>query len=110
MQKTLLIIGLLFLASCFSSRVLVAPTQSDVDRVSNKFPDYTLEQLNEGKSLFQQHCKQCHGLKNPGSYNEEQWNSIVVKMAAKANKKIETIDANTQESIRKYLVTMGKRD
>jgi hypothetical protein len=48
-NKILTIASILFLAGC--SIQLMTPTQSDVDRVKTKYPDYTLAELNEGKAL-----------------------------------------------------------
>lgn len=97
---------MLILYAC--SFKLVEPTQSDVERVSGKFPGYTLTALSEGKASFQKQCTTCHKLKNPASKTEEEWKVIIPKMVQNANKKSERIDAKTQESILRYLTTMGK--
>lgn len=46
--------------------------------------------------------------KNPAKKTEEQWKSIVPRIAEKANKKEVRIDKNEQELILKYLITMSK--
>jgi hypothetical protein len=95
------------LAGCFSAKLLT-PTQNDVDRVQQKFPNYTLEQLNQGKMLYEQHCNKCHGLKNPSSRSEEKWKSIVPDMSKKVNKKnSNALNPDAQEKILKYLITMS---
>ncbi len=109
MKKTLLILFVIVFAACSSTFQLATPQQSDVDRVSSKYPGYNLAELNDGKALFQQTCNRCHKLKNPTSRNETKWNKIVPKMIGKLNKKEgkTVIDEKQQESILKYLVTMS---
>jgi mono/diheme cytochrome c family protein len=96
---------ILFLAGC--SVQLMTPTQSDVERVKTKYPDYTLAELNEGKALYEQNCGSCHGLKKPSSEPEGEWKEIVPEMTEKANKKGAKIDARQQELILKYVITMS---
>jgi len=107
MKKTIVILATLALASCFSAK-LITPSQSDVDRVLSKYPDYSLADLNNGKSLFEKHCGICHGLKDPSSRTEIQWNSIVPKMTKKVNNKEgNVLDANAEKAILRYLITMS---
>lgn len=84
---------------------LLIPNETDVVRVSDKFSGYTLAELNEGKTLYEVNCQKCHGLKDPKKYTEEQWNKIVPPMAKKAK-----IDAQQEETIRKYVITMSGAD
>ncbi|MDP9042331.1 MAG: hypothetical protein M3N30_10150 [Bacteroidota bacterium] len=106
-KKSIVLIFILSISAC--SVKLAAPMQSDVDRVTVKYPDYTLAQLNEGKALFQQTCNRCHALKNPKSRDETKWNEIVPIMVKKLNKKQgrEEIDNAQEEKILRYLVTMS---
>ncbi len=108
MKKILAIAITIILAGC-TSTALLTPTQADVDRVQTKFNDYSLTALTNGKMLYEQHCGKCHGLKNPASRTEAEWELIVPRMVKKANKKgnIE-IDAATQESILRYVITMSE--
>lgn len=109
MRKMLILILFTFLIACGSTVKLATPRQSDVDRVISKYPGYNLEELNNGKALFQQNCNKCHALKNPVSKNENQWNEIVPKMVKRLNAKEgkTVIDENQQQSILRYLVTMS---
>ncbi len=109
MKTAILLYALLFLVSCASTKMVITPTNADVDRIAAKYPGYTLQQLDQGKTLFTTHCGNCHGLKNPASKSEEQWQKIVPRMAAKVNKKGEVLNADGQELILRYLVTMGSR-
>jgi cytochrome c5 len=69
MKKPPIILFLTILTACGTVK-LAAPQQSDVDRVSAKYPGYNLSELNDGNALFQQTCDRCHKLKNPTSRGE----------------------------------------
>lgn len=45
---------------------------------------FLLARINEGKSLYESNCNKCHGLHNPGKYNEQQWTKYLDWMAPKA--------------------------
>jgi len=106
MKKIKFIVIAVLLAGCFSAK-LVTPTQSDVDRVTAKFSDYSLVELNNGKMLYEKNCGTCHGLKSPTSETEENWKKIVPSMSKKVNKKSIVLDDKAQESILRYLITMS---
>ncbi len=90
------------------AKVESMPSQADVERVKDKFPGYTLTDLNEGKKLFEANCALCHGLKKPASRTEEEWKTIVPRMVKKVNAKNgNTLDASGEEKILRYVVTMG---
>jgi cytochrome c5 len=107
MKKSFILILMAVSAACTVK--LIPPTQSDIDRVSTKYPSYNLTELNEGKVLFEQTCNRCHRLKNPISRNEDKWTKIVPSMIKKLNKKENKviIDDKQQESILRYIITMN---
>jgi hypothetical protein len=106
-MRKVVIFAAVVLAGCASAK-LITPSQADVDRVSSKFPDYSLTELNNGKTLFEKHCGICHGLKDPTSRTEAQWTKIVPQMSIKVNRKEgNVLDANAEKSILRYLITMG---
>ena len=107
MKKSFYLLLMLSFIAC--SVKLVAPAQSDVDRVAGKYNGYTLNELNTGKALFEQTCNRCHRLKNPVSRNEGKWEKIVPVMIKKLNKKEgkEFINNVQEESILRYLITMS---
>lgn len=107
MNKLILIFSIILFTGC--SAKLLVPVQADVDRVAEKYQGYTLAELNEGKSIYEQQCDGCHGLNRPQSRNEKAWNKIVPEMVEKVNKKAgkEEIDQKEQETLLKYLVTMS---
>lgn len=103
MKKNLLIIAIAITAVACASKKAIVLTQTDADRASSKFSGATLASLTEGKTLYENNCGTCHGLKNPGNYGEAEWRKIVPPMAVKAN-----VDAKKEELILQYVVTMGK--
>ena len=107
-MKKVICIALIAVLSACSVKLLV-PTQADVNRVSTKYPGYTIEELSMGKSIFETNCKGCHGLKNPSSRSEDKWKEIVPKMVRKLNKEAgkEVMDSKQQETLLKYLITMS---
>ncbi len=107
MQKIVYTLSLILIISSCATVKLATPNQSDIDRINSKYPNYTINDIQKGKTLFEQNCKTCHALKNPTKKTEEQWKSIVPRMAKKANKKEVRIDSNEQELILKYLITMS---
>ncbi|MDF3027398.1 MAG: cytochrome c class [Fluviicola sp.] len=115
MNKKSLLAGacLAILVACGTAKnstpkVEVMPTQGDVDRVQTKFPGYTLDELHEGKKLFEANCNLCHRLKKPASEPEEEWRTIVPRMVKKVNNKEgHHVDPAGEEKILRYLITMG---
>jgi cytochrome c5 len=105
MKKSLLIFAtLLFLAACASKKATISLSDSDASRAAAKYPGASLATLQKGKLLYEEKCSNCHGLKNPASYNEEQWGKHVKRMAPKAK-----IDKPTEELILQYVVTMSSK-
>ncbi|MFA6260959.1 MAG: hypothetical protein WC760_05795 [Bacteroidia bacterium] len=90
---------------CYSVKS-ITPTENDVARVKDKYPGYSLTDLNRGKDLFVNYCGNCHKHKNPASKTEEEWTVIVPKMSAKANKKSLVLDENAQQDILRFVITM----
>jgi cytochrome c5 len=98
---------LLLMVACVAKKAII-PTQSDVDRVASKFEGYTLNDLNHGKKLYEQHCGTCHSLKRPQSESEAGWRHEVPKMVQLTNKKNpNALDAQAEEAILRYLITMS---
>lgn len=105
--KRLLVFALIIgLVGCAASRV-TAPSQSDVDRMKSKYPDYTLEDLNRGKTLYEANCNKCHDLVKPSSESEQEWERIVPNMVNKVNRNGVVLDDKAQQNILRYLITMS---
>lgn len=113
MKSILTLAIILFLSACAakkqSANTQSGILQSDVERGEAKFPGTTLETLNIGKKNFESHCQSCHSLESPTSQTEDKWKVIVPSMVKKANQKAgkTVVDTQMQESILRYLITMG---
>ncbi|MBS1934892.1 MAG: hypothetical protein JST96_12900 [Bacteroidetes bacterium] len=95
----------LICAGCISACAtvkLAEPTQIDADRGSQKFSGYSLNDLNEGKKIYEANCNKCHRYKAPESRDEAKWDDIIPKMAKKAK-----LSSDQQELVLKYVVTMS---
>jgi cytochrome c5 len=108
MKAYILFASLFLVVGCFSYKS-VSVEQSDIDRVAVTYPDLNLAALKQGQMLYETHCNNCHGYKNPASKDNEGWSKTVPRMAAKINKKKEVLSKNDQELIIRFLVTMGNK-
>ena len=108
MKKTIIFIFIVTVLAACSAKITMM-SESDASRAAKKISGTTLANLNEGKTNYEANCGLCHGLKKPDARTEEQWKSIVPRMVNQVNKKMgkEEIDAQEQQNILAYLVTMG---
>lgn len=108
MRKTIILVLIIGFSGCISAKLAV-PTQIDADRMQQTFPGYSLKELNNGKSLYEQNCNTCHGLKKPSARSKTEWEEIVPRMVIKANKKKpESLNTQDEQLILRYLITMGQ--
>lgn len=86
-------------------------SQTDAERGAKTFPDLTVQQLNDGKVIYEQYCGSCHSLKRPASESEKGWRHHVPEMVELTNRKAgrEEINAAKQDLILQYLVTMSSK-
>jgi cytochrome c5 len=61
----------------------------------------TLQELQQGRTLYVNNCNSCHALVSPESYSPAQWKSILNNMAPRTN-----LTASEIKLVSKY-VTMG---
>ncbi|MBS1948093.1 MAG: hypothetical protein JST47_10030 [Bacteroidetes bacterium] len=101
MKKHLAVASILFLSACASAK-LIAPGQADADRGAQKFPGYTMNDLNEGKGIYEAHCNKCHKYKAPQTRDEAKWDKVIPVMARKAK-----LDTAQEALVLKYVVTMS---
>jgi mono/diheme cytochrome c family protein len=64
------------------------------------FPDLTLSELSQGRSLYVSRCGSCHALKPPRELPAEQWQAEVGEMRAKNGVKLSDSEA---QAIVRYL-------
>jgi hypothetical protein len=62
----------------------LAPTTADVTIAQSHWQGTTIDQLKQGYDMFMDKCTSCHGIKNPQDYSEDDWNTIMPKMARKS--------------------------
>lgn len=106
MKKSILYVSAICLLVACSTMKTAELSQKDVDKVKPIYPNYTLAELNEGKTLYAEKCTLCHSLKNPTSESSAKWPHIVAEMTNMANEKTLTISPKQEDLILKYLVTM----
>lgn len=58
---------------------LYTPTSSDVTATA------TLQQLQQGRTLYINNCNACHALYSPDSFTPSQWKSILSAMAPRTS-------------------------
>ena len=92
--------SLLFIAACSKSNTggnqLYTPASSDVTSTA------TLQELQQGRTLYLNNCNSCHGLYSPDDYTLSQWKSIISNMGPKTG-----MSASEILLVTKY-VTRGK--
>lgn len=108
MKKMILYSTLVFLLACSGAK-LITVSQTDVDRGLSRFPGLTINDLNTGKSLYENNCGSCHKLKSPSSRSEKKWTRILENMVIKVNKKAgkQVLGESEKDILFKYLITMG---
>ncbi len=80
------------------------PTELDVARVKDKWPDLTLAQLQEGQQIFKARCHKCHGLRAADHEPPGDWPHVLNTMAKKAK-----LTPEERAHVERYLVTMSDR-
>jgi mono/diheme cytochrome c family protein len=91
---------LVLIVSCSKTNTdtssLYTPTNADV--TSNA----TLQELQQGRTLFINNCGVCHGLYSPDNYTPSQWSSIMSSMGPRTDM------TSAQKSLVMKYVTRGK--
>jgi hypothetical protein len=78
--------------------------EDDAQQASRRWPDATVQSLNEGRSLYIDHCSGCHSLHPPNEYTESEWKKSLDEMALKAK----LLDTEKQ-LVYQYLITAGRK-
>jgi hypothetical protein len=80
---SLLIVVLSITVSCSKN---IAGTDSLYTPTSaNVTTNATLDELQQGRSLYINNCGRCHALVSPDNYNPSQWKTILAGMAPRTN-------------------------
>ena len=75
-------LGLTLGAGCAAA--LPRPSAATAARAQGRWPDSSLAQLEQGRSVFAQRCSGCHALPLPDSHTEAEWKKVLDEMAAEA--------------------------
>jgi cytochrome c5 len=112
MKKNIIILffSVLTIAACSTSK-RSSTTDAAKNKSANKEASEESAALVRGKSIYEQYCGLCHGLKKTDNYNATQWATIVPKMVEKTNKKTgKTAIADAEQQIlMKYLLSACKK-
>ena len=64
----------------------------------SKYPEISQSEFQEGKSILNNQCKSCHGIKHIQSRSEQEWQQILSEMAPKAK-----LNASQKNNLTRYL-------
>jgi hypothetical protein len=78
----------------------LAPVASEVAIAQAHWQGITLDNLNQGYSIFDDKCTDCHGVKKPQDFTADEWNSIMPKMGRKAK-----LDSTQYALVFHYILT-----
>lgn len=88
---------------CCKSAQYLAPSNADVTVAKSHWSGATLDQLNQGYSIYSDKCTECHGMKKPEDFSVEDWNKIMPSMGKKAR-----LDSNQYNLVYHYI--LAKRE
>jgi cytochrome c5 len=83
--KTILAVcSISFFTFCCSTKYLI-PSQVDVPIAQSHWASTTLDDLTKGYNIYADKCTDCHGLKKPQKFTEDEWNTnLMPSMGKKA--------------------------
>ena len=66
----------------------------------SKYPEISQSEFQEGKSILNNQCKSCHGIKQIQSRSELEWQQILSEMVPKAK-----LNASQKNNLTRYLLS-----
>jgi len=102
MRKLFLPMLLLGLVACSTSKKAI-----EESAFVPKFPNYTLADYQQGKSLYENNCGTCHDLKKPSSLDKVSWVKIVPPMVKKVNQEAgkQILSSADEDKILKFVLS-----
>ncbi|HYG15382.1 MAG TPA: hypothetical protein VEC12_06470 [Bacteroidia bacterium] len=95
-------ISAVILAGCAATRYTVnPPAQAELAAAQKRWPSITLNELQNGHTIYTTKCNKCHGLKNIMKLTESHWDHEIDEMAPKAK-----LTAEEKETLKKYIFTV----
>ncbi|HTA28578.1 MAG TPA: hypothetical protein VK809_12370 [Bacteroidia bacterium] len=82
------------------AKISLVPVESDVSIARVHWPGTTRDELNEGYSIFNDKCTDCHETKNPQDFTVDEWNVLMHQMGRKAK-----LDSNQYKLVIHYILT-----
>ncbi len=104
MQLRVFLFSVLLIVTAGCATTIIQPTQEDLRWAQSHWPAVTLQDLQDGRSLYVQKCASCHHLRQPAKYEPERWPQLVAKMRPNAK-----IDEAQAELLVRYLSTASER-
>ncbi|MCT4623733.1 MAG: hypothetical protein N4A46_08930 [Schleiferiaceae bacterium] len=104
MKKTAIILfAVVSIAACSQKKIAAGPS---AQALAENYSEATIDQLENGKALFEKGCDMCHGLEKSFGVSSEKLVKVVPAMVGKANKKAgqELISETGGENILHYLL------
>jgi cytochrome c5 len=108
-QKLILAAGILALIQCKSKSKLAgtespvkedSPSARELAVAEKRWAGTTLEELKQGKIIFDNKCTTCHAAKKIVGRTEESWKDAIEKMAPKAK-----LSPEEKEKLTKYILS-----
>lgn len=88
MRKLLSLLSLAVLSvsltQCTPKKTTTANTMTDAEKVAEVKKNFTPQQLEEGKMVFETSCNKCHKLKGPETRSVAKWERVLPRMSSKA--------------------------
>lgn len=105
-MRGLTFIALAALLSACGGSATLAPTEADLARAQEQWPDASLSQLTAGHQTYRARCGSCHRLYAPGELPPESWPHAVAEMSDRAR-----LNPTEQEATIRFLVAaaLGSR-
>lgn len=102
----------IFLLGCFvlimsrcATKTSKAITAGPVPTPEQMMTEYTVAQLDKGKSIWENNCNKCHKLFEPESRIPEKWNNVLKRMIPRAK-----LDMEEGKLVRAYLIANARAE
>jgi cytochrome c5 len=92
------IFAILLVAACATK--VPRPTPAQLEVASVRWPDTTLDDLEEGRRLYVRRCSSCHNLPLPTARTIEEWPPIIEDMGEYAQ-----FDEHQTELVERYVIS-----
>lgn len=94
--------GSVLMAQCTAKKATSSSMTPD-QKVAEVKKNFTDEQMEEGRVVFEASCQKCHKLYEPGSRDVEKWERVLPRMNKRAN-----LDDSQAGKVRAYLLAHAK--